>query len=116
MKNAVRKLAGVIPVAALSLGLFTPIANARPLIASGEKPIETNVQGCLARADELIQSLEIISSGQGPFHRSGYYEDRAFRILCYQTGPENSLAVMFVADETSQETADTFLELLLNEF
>ncbi|PSB10419.1 hypothetical protein C7B76_24240 [filamentous cyanobacterium CCP2] len=100
----------------LGLGLFTPIAFARPLIASGEKPIEANLQGCLVRADQVIKNLETISSGQGPYHRSGYYEDGAFRILCYETGQESSIAIMFVAHDTSQEIADTFLDLLLSEF
>lgn len=116
MKTVVRTLAGIVPAAVVWLGLLTPIAEARPLIASGEKPIETSLQGCLVRADELITSLETISSGQGAFHRSGYFEDGAFRILCYDAGTENSLAIIFVAHETSQETADTFLELLLTEF
>ncbi|WP_416669286.1 hypothetical protein [Egbenema bharatensis] len=111
-----RKFLSAIPGALLSLGLLTPIADARPLISSGEKPIETDLQGCLGRADELIKTLAIISSGQGPYHRSGYYEDGAFRILCYETGQERSLAIIFVAHETSQEVADTFLDLLLNEF
>ncbi|NJO40930.1 MAG: hypothetical protein HC769_33350 [Cyanobacteria bacterium CRU_2_1] len=108
----------VVSSIALGLGVFvTPLsAQARPSISSGEKPLEIDVEACLIRADQVIKSLNVSSSGSGPYHRSGYYDDGAFRILCYDTGNGTSLAIFFVAHDESQEVADTFLDTLLDQF
>ncbi|GAB4379127.1 MAG: hypothetical protein Kow00121_32590 [Elainellaceae cyanobacterium] len=105
-----------IPAVLFSLGTFTPFAFANPSIASGEKPLETDLQGCLVRADLLLKQLDLTSLGEGSFYRSGSYDEGAFRILCYDVGNGNSLAILFVAHETSQEMANDVLDRLLNEF
>lgn len=106
-----------IPAMLFTVGIFTPVeVLANPLIASGEKSLETDLQGCLFRADRLLKQLELTGLGEGSFYRSGYYDQGAFRILCYDAGNGNSLAILFVAHEASQEMANDVLDRLLNEF
>lgn len=116
MQHCVKKLATCLPALGLGFTLFTAPVEARPSIASGEVSLETDVAGCLVRADQILKELDIVSSGQGPYHRSGYFNDGAFRILCYDAGENNTLAIMFIAHEESQDVADNFLDFLLSEF
>ncbi|TVP66176.1 MAG: hypothetical protein EA342_12355 [Leptolyngbya sp. LCM1.Bin17] len=94
------------------LGLAWP-ALARPQIASGDQLLETDVDGCLALADQLIADLGV-ESDQGPIDRTGYFEDGSFRVLCYGAG-DDSLAIVFASHETSAEVASNFIQMALVE-
>lgn len=99
--------------ASLSLVSIALPALARPEIASGDQLLDTNVLGCLARADQFIADLGI-SSEQGSIDRTGYFEDGSFRILCYEAG-EESLAVVFASHQQSLEVASNFIRMALGE-
>ncbi|HEY9762091.1 MAG TPA: hypothetical protein V6D07_06170 [Trichocoleus sp.] len=86
-------------------------AAARPHVASGDLLLETNLQGCLSRAEIFIEGLGV-ESDQGEIDRTGYFEDGTFRILCYGTGAE-SVAVVFAAHTESLEVASRFVEMAL---
>lgn len=86
-------------------------AWARPQIASGDQLLDTNVEGCLTLADQLIDGLGV-ESDQGPIDRTGYFEDGLFRILCYGAG-DASLAIIFASHEASAEVAASFIEMAL---
>ena len=74
-------------IALVSLGLvsISQPAMARPEIASGDQLLNTDVDGCLARAEQLITTLGV-ESDQGSIDRTGYFEDGSFRVLCYEAG------------------------------
>ncbi len=102
-------------VLGFAFSAFALPAEARLAIASGEVELNTSVEGCLARAERVIQEIDVPMT-QGDYSRSGYFRDGAFRILCYSTGARSSLAVMFVAHDTSQSVADSFLQELFDRF
>lgn len=87
-------------------------AVARPEIASGDILLETDFQGCLARADRFIAELGVQSDG-GSIDRTGYFEDGTFRILCYGTDTE-SMAIVFAAHDESADVASSFIQMTLD--
>lgn len=87
-------------------------ALARPAIASGDRLLTTSVAGCLAAADQFIADLEI-QSERGDIDRTGYFDDGAFRIVCYTAG-EASLAVVFAAHNHAQDTVTRFIQQTLD--
>ncbi|MGB5974033.1 MAG: hypothetical protein WBG38_11980 [Nodosilinea sp.] len=103
-------------IALTSLGLvsLTLPALARPEIASGDQLLDTDVAGCLSRADQLIDTLGV-EADQGSIDRTGYFEDGTFRVLCYGAGDANSLAIVFATHEQSAEVASSFIQMTLNE-
>ena len=103
-------------IALTSLGLvgLTLPAIARPEIASGDQLLETDVAGCLTRADRLIETLGV-ESDQGSIDRTGYFEDGSFRVLCYGAGEANSLAIVFATHDQSAEVASNFIQMMLSE-
>ena len=103
-------------LALASLGLLTLTlpAFARPEIASGDQLLTTDVEGCLARADQLIADLGV-ESDQGTIDRTGYFEDGSFRVLCYGAGETDSLAVVFASHDQSAEVASSFIQMMLTE-
>jgi len=103
-----------IALASLGLGFLSLPASARPEIASGDQLLTTDIDGCLARADRLIANLGV-QSDQGGIDRTGYFEDGAFRILCYGAGDDSSLAVVFATHEQSADVASGFIEMMLSE-
>jgi hypothetical protein len=105
----------LLSVGLASLGLVSIAlpALARPEIASGDQLLNTNVLGCLSRADQFIADLGITSE-QGNIDRTGYFEDGSFRILCYEAG-EESLAVVFASHQQSLEVASNFIRMALTE-
>ncbi|WP_228038352.1 hypothetical protein [Nodosilinea sp. LEGE 06152] len=105
---------GAIALTSLSLVALTLPAIARPEIASGDQLLETNVEGCLSRADRLIDDLGV-ESDQGSIDRTGYFEDGSFRVLCYGAGDANSLAVVFATHDQSAEIASNFIQMMLSE-
>lgn len=102
----------------LSLGLTASLATlalpaaARPELASGDQLLNTDVAGCLAAADQFIQGLGVEFS-QGTIDRTGYFQDGAFRILCYGAGEDHSLAVVFASHDSSRESVADFIQLAL---
>ncbi|MBE9139423.1 hypothetical protein IQ254_19855 [Nodosilinea sp. LEGE 07088] len=103
-----------IALASLGLACFTQPATARPEIASGDQLLTTDVDGCLARADQLITDLDV-EFDQGTIDRTGYFEDGAFRILCYGAGDDSSLAIVFASHEQSPDVASNFIQMMLTE-
>jgi hypothetical protein len=103
-----------LTVAGLSTVALALPAAARPEIASGDQLLETDVAGCLATADQFIGNLGVDSS-EGMMDRTGYFEDGAFRILCYGAGESSSLAVVFATHNSSSEVALDFIQLALDE-
>lgn len=103
-------------IALVSLGLvsITLPALARPEIASGDQLLDTDVDGCLSRADRLIDELGV-QSDSGGIDRTGYFEDGAFRVLCYSAGEDNSLAIVFATHDESAEVAASFIQMMLTE-
>ncbi|MGB3308514.1 MAG: hypothetical protein WA939_22390 [Nodosilinea sp.] len=103
-------------IALTSLGLvsLTLPAIARPEIASGDQLLDTDVEGCLTRADQLIDTLGV-ESDQGGIDRTGYFEDGSFRVLCYGAGEANSLAIVFATHDQSAEVASGFIQMMLSE-
>jgi len=103
-------------IALTSLGLvsLTLPAAARPEIASGDQLLDTDVAGCLARADRLIDNLGV-ESDQGGIDRTGYFEDGSFRVLCYGAGDASSLAIVFASHEQSAEIASSFIQMMLTD-
>lgn len=97
----------------LALSAIALPAVAGPEIASADRLLNTDAQGCLSRADRFIDSLEV-RSDQGSIDRTGYFEDGTFRILCYGTGSE-SMVVIFAAHDESVSVAAGFIELALEE-
>jgi hypothetical protein len=100
-------------LAGLSMVAIALPALARPEIASGDQLLETDVVGCLARADDLMAELGV-ESDYGSIDRTGYFEDGVFRILCYSAG-EASLAVIFATHNESIEVASNFIQMALAE-
>lgn len=88
-------------------------AEARPEIASGDQLLNTDLQGCLSRADSFISDLGV-ESARGGIDRTGYFEDGSFRILCYDTGSD-SMAVVFASHTDSVDVATSFVQLALEE-
>lgn len=88
-------------------------ALARPEIASGDRLLSTDFQGCLSSADRFIASLGVVSDS-GEMDRTGYFEDGTFRILCYGTGTE-SMVIVFAAHNQSADVAASFVQLALEE-
>ena len=103
-----------IVLAGLGLVSITLPALARLEIASGDQLLSTDVEGCLTRADRLIENLGV-QSDQGSIDRTGYFEDGAFRILCYGAGDDSSLAIVFATHEQSPEVASSFIQMMLTE-
>lgn len=101
-------------LASLSLVSLTLPAFARPEIASGDQLLDTDVAGCLSRADRLIDSLGV-ESDQGGIDRTGYFEDGSFRVLCYGAGDTQSLAIVFASHDQSPEVASSFIQMMLTE-
>jgi hypothetical protein len=103
-------------IALVSLGLvsISQPAMARPEIASGDQLLNTDVDGCLARADQLITTLGV-ESAQGSIDRTGYFEDGSFRVLCYEAGEASSLAIVFASHEQSADVASSFIQMMLTE-
>lgn len=101
---------------AVSLGITTVFTSqaafARPEIASGDRLISTNFQGCLTRADDFIRGLNI-ESDSGEIDRTGYFEDGSFRILCYGTGTD-SMVIVFASHENSIDVASSFVQMALD--
>ncbi|MEB3312737.1 MAG: hypothetical protein VKL98_01175 [Cyanobacteriota bacterium] len=102
-----------IGLASLSMASIALPALARPEIASGDQLLDTNVLGCLSRADQFIANLGV-TSAQGSIDRTGYFEDGSFRILCYEAG-EESLAIVFASHQQSMEVASNFIRMALGE-
>lgn len=102
-------------IALAALGWMTTAlpALARPEIASGDQLLETDVSGCLAAADAFIDTLGI-DFAEGGIDRTGYFDDGAFRILCYAAG-EDSLAVVFATHRESTAIAADFIQMALGE-
>ncbi|PSN10174.1 hypothetical protein C7293_29100 [filamentous cyanobacterium CCT1] len=105
---------GALALTSLSLVALTLPAIARPEIASGDQLLETDVEGCLTRADRLIETLGV-ESDQGSIDRTGYFEDGSFRVLCYGAGEANSLAIVFATHDQSAEIASNFIQMMLSE-
>jgi hypothetical protein len=103
-----------IVLASLGLVSLTLPALARPEIASGDQLLNTDAEGCLTRADRLIENLGV-QFDQGSIDRTGYFEDGAFRILCYDAGDDGSLAIVFATHEQSPEVASSFIQMMLTE-
>ncbi|MFQ4137787.1 hypothetical protein PGN35_015835 [Nodosilinea sp. PGN35] len=103
-------------IALASLGLVTLAqpASARPEIASGDQLLDTDVAGCLSRADRLIDRLGV-ESDRGGIDRTGYFEDGSFRVLCYGAGDTSSLAIVFATHDQSAEVASSFIQMTLTE-
>ncbi|HZG41016.1 MAG TPA: hypothetical protein VEZ50_20255 [Nodosilinea sp.] len=103
-----------IALTGLGLVSLTLPAAARPEIASGDQLLDTDVAGCLARADRLIDNLGV-ESDQGGIDRTGYFEDGSFRVLCYGAGDASSLAIVFASHEQSAEIASSFIQMMLTD-
>ncbi|NEP15401.1 MAG: hypothetical protein F6J97_00670 [Leptolyngbya sp. SIO4C1] len=91
-------------------------AIATPEIASGDRRLGTDLEGCLLRVDTYIDTLDI-QILRGEIDRTGYFNDGAFRILCYPdpyAEDETSLAVIFAAHDSDPEVAATFVQVALN--
>ncbi|HEY9738396.1 MAG TPA: hypothetical protein V6D06_19015 [Trichocoleus sp.] len=101
---------GLLGLCLSALGLP---AEARPEIASGDRLLDTDFEGCLSRADSFIADLGVESDG-GEIDRTGYFEDGTFRILCYGTGVD-SMAIVFASHEDSIQVANSFVQLALDE-
>lgn len=97
----------------LGLVLVANAAQARPEIASGDRLLNTSVEGCLSLADQFIANLDI-QSDKGAIDRTGYFEDGAFRIVCYAAG-EASLAVVFASHDQSIDIATNFIQMTLDD-
>lgn len=102
----------------LSLGVISGLlaislpAAARPELASGDQLLNTDVAGCLAAADQLIQGLAIEFS-QGSMDRTGYFQDGAFRIVCYGADEGRSLAVVFASHAGDRDAVADFIQRAL---
>ncbi|HAG79585.1 MAG TPA: hypothetical protein DCL61_00120 [Cyanobacteria bacterium UBA12227] len=109
------KLRQTTTVLALTLFSFVQPASAIIEIWSGHKELNTNVDGCVGRAERLIQSQfdNLVEVGRGDFHRTGYFQDGSYRIVCFANG-SGSTGVIFVAHE-DLDVATQFGEILLNE-
>lgn len=103
-----------IALASLGLISFTLPAFARPEIASGDQLLDTDVAGCLSRADRLIDDLGV-EADQGGIDRTGYFEDGSFRVLCYGAGDTQSLAIVFASHDQSSAVASNFIQMMLTE-
>lgn len=101
---------GLLGLCLSSVGLP---AEARPEIASGDRLLDTDFEGCLSRADSFIADLGVESDG-GEIDRTGYFEDGTFRILCYGAGSD-SMAIVFASHEDSVQVANSFVQLALEE-
>ncbi|MGG6237559.1 hypothetical protein ACQ4N7_02880 [Nodosilinea sp. AN01ver1] len=113
-RHLLHRYLGAIALTGLSLVALTLPAIARPEIASGDQLLETDVEGCLTRADRLIETLGV-ESDQGGIDRTGYFEDGSFRILCYGAGDASSLAIVFATHDQSAEIASNFIQMMLSE-
>jgi hypothetical protein len=103
-----------IALASLGLIFVSLPVQARPELASGDQLLSTDVEGCLTRADRLIDNLGV-QSDQGSIDRTGYFEDGVFRILCYGAEDSNSLAIVFASHNQSAEVAARFVQMMLTE-
>lgn len=112
--NPMKQHLYAIALTGLGLAALIQPANARPEIASGDQLLDTDVAGCLTRADRLIDSLGV-ESDQGGIDRTGYFEDGSFRVLCYGAGDTSSLAVVFATHDQSAEVASNFIQMMLTE-
>ncbi|MGD1873177.1 MAG: hypothetical protein ACFB02_09020 [Mastigocoleus sp.] len=98
------------------LALNTPAkAQSAPLISSGEVYVNSNTQGCLARADRMLQKLKVRST-RGKYHRTGFYRDGVFRVVCFPTRAGKSIAMIFAAHNRSQSVANSFINRVLKDF
>lgn len=98
----------------LSLSAIGLPALARPEIASGDQWLEgVSQQSCLQRADAFITELGVTSDG-GELDRTGYFDDGAFRILCYSAG-ESSMAIVFAVHDNDLDVATQFMQFALEE-
>lgn len=104
---------GAIALAGLGLLATAMPALARPEIASGDQLLNTDAAGCLAAADDFIETLGI-DYAEGSIDRTGYFDDGAFRILCYAAG-DYSLAVVFATHRESTAVAADFIQMALAE-
>lgn len=105
---------GILGLALTAVGLP---AVATPEIASGDRMLDTNFDGCLTRADTFVSTLDIQIS-RGEIDRTGYFDDGAFRILCYPSPSgveESSMVVVFAAHDSDFEVATTFVQIALEE-
>jgi len=107
----VRSLCWGVCVGVVGWGAGQPV-EARPAIASGDRLLTTPVAGCLAAADQFIAGLDI-QSEQGDIDRTGYFDDGAFRIVCYAAG-EASLAVVFASHDHAQDVVTNFIQHALD--
>ena len=115
----------------LSTGLMTLAATAvalpamaTPQISSGELPLDTDFDGCVARVEDYINTLDIQTSINSRadgvnIGASGYFDDGSFRMLCYPNpygDDSTSLMIIFVAHETDIEVADQFVDVVISQF
>jgi hypothetical protein len=92
-------------------------ALAMPQIASGDRTLPTDVEGCLTRADSFISGLGVQSSS-GEIARTGYFGDGSFRLVCYPNPyaeNEGSLVVVFAVHESDYEVVASFVQVALEE-
>ena len=87
---------------------------ARPEVASGDRLLSTNFEGCTARTDRFIETLGI-DYDRGSIDRTGYFEDGAFRILCYGIDESQSMVVVFASHDESLDTATSFAQMALEQ-
>lgn len=105
---------GILGLVLTAVGLP---AMATPEIASGDRMLDTNIDGCLTRADTFVSTLDIQIS-RGEIDRTGYFDDGAFRILCYPNPysvEESSMVVVFAAHDSDFDVATTFVQIALEE-
>ncbi|MEM7556804.1 MAG: hypothetical protein AAF378_22460 [Cyanobacteria bacterium P01_A01_bin.84] len=111
------KIIKFLPVSFLYLlCLNTPVfAQSTPRISSGEVYVNSSTQGCLARADRMLQKLRVRST-KGKYHRTGHYRDGVFRVVCFPTRTGRSIAMIFAAHNNSQSVANSFINRVLKDF
>ncbi|WP_080805608.1 hypothetical protein [Halomicronema hongdechloris] len=106
------KLHPLLSLSIVGLGLAATPALARPEIASGDLRLDVGSQGCLDRADSFITELGV-QSDSGEIDRTGYFNDGAFRILCYQQSEDQSMAIVFASHDESAEVATSFVQFVM---
>ncbi|MGF1520857.1 MAG: hypothetical protein ACFBSF_00875 [Leptolyngbyaceae cyanobacterium] len=105
----------LISVGLCTLGFATVSlpAAARPEIASGDQWLEGVSQNtCLTRADDFISELDV-PADIGEIDRTGYFDDGVFRILCYSSGSESSMLLVFTSHNSSADVAAQFMQFAL---
>lgn len=97
--------------------LTAPVkAQSAPRISSGEVYVNSTTQGCLARADRVLQKFKVRST-KGKYVRTGYYNDGVFRIVCFPARRKGkSIAMIFAAHNSSQSVANNFISRVLKDF